>query len=97
MRFSWHKDKSDRTLRERGFDFAFATLIFDSPTLEHEDLRSEYGERRMIAIGLAGGMALTVCYTDRLGPDRHLERRIISARRSDRRERQAYYQAVQTD
>jgi uncharacterized DUF497 family protein len=94
MRFSWDPDKSDANLRDRGFDFAFATLIFDGPTLEREDSRKEYGERRIIATGLAQGLELTVCYTDRASPGQPLERRIISARRSHRRERQAYQQAI---
>src|ERR1043166_6622139 len=36
MRFSWDPEKSEANLRERGFDFAFATLVFDGPTLERE-------------------------------------------------------------
>jgi len=41
--------KSSRNLRERGFDFEFATQIFDGSTLERADSRRDYGERRMIA------------------------------------------------
>ena len=95
MWFSWDREKSDANLQDRGFDFAFASLIFDGPTLEREDTRREYGERRIIAIGLAAGLELTVYYTDRLGDGGDIERRIISARRSDRRERKAYQQALE--
>ena len=95
MRFSRDPEKSDENLRDRGFDFAFASLIFDGPTLEREDTRREYGERRTIAIGLAGGLELTVCYADRLSGGGKIDRRIISARRSNRRERKAYKQALQ--
>jgi uncharacterized DUF497 family protein len=90
MEFSWDPAKSDENLRARGFDFAFASVIFRGPTLEREDRRREYGERRLIAIGLAEGVELTVVYTDRTGPDQRIERRIISARRSTRRERKTY-------
>ena len=31
MRFDWDEGKSDANLEERGFDFAFATLIFEDP------------------------------------------------------------------
>ena len=48
----------------------------------------------VLAIGLAQGIALTVVYTDRPHPDRDTERRIISARRSNRHERQAYSEAL---
>jgi uncharacterized protein len=94
VRSSWDPEKSDANLRERGFDFAFASLIFDGPTLEREDTRRDYGERRIIAIGLAAGLELTVCYTDRVDASGGIDRRIISARRSHRRERTAYREAV---
>lgn len=93
MRFAWDPAKSDANLVARGFDFEFATLIFSGPTFEREDTREDYGERRVIAIGLAQGVALTVVYTDR-GPEGDIERRIISARRSNRRERKAYEDAL---
>ena len=94
MRFSWDPKKSAANLRTRGFDFAFAALIFDGPTVEREDQRRVYDERRIIAIGLAGGVPLTVVYTDRGGPELAIERRIIAAWRSNRRERQAYVQGL---
>ena len=94
MHFSWDARKSTANLQERGFDFAFASLIFDGPTLEKEDRRREYGERRIVVIGLAQGIALTVVYTDRPRPGQDVERRIISARRSNRHERQAFEAAL---
>lgn len=93
MRFSWDARKSAANLALRGFDFAFATLIFDGLTLERVDDREDYGESRIIAIGLADGIHLTVVYTDRPGP-RDTIRRIISARRSNQRERTAYDEAL---
>ncbi|NWG25450.1 MAG: BrnT family toxin, partial [Pseudorhodoplanes sp.] len=63
MRFAWDLRKSAENLRVRGFDFDFATLIFEGPTLERQDQRRDYGETRVIAIGLAQGLALTVVYT----------------------------------
>ena len=94
MRFSWDARKSDRNLRERGFDFEFATQIFDGSTLERTDSRRDYGERRMIALGKAQEIALTVVYTDRAEAGGEVNRRIISARKSDRREREAYKKAT---
>ncbi len=91
MRFSWDEAKSSRNLRERGFDFEFASLVFESPTLERQDTRRDYGERR--AIGIADGIPLTVVYTDRTEAGEVI-RRIISARVSNRHERQAYFEAV---
>lgn len=88
-RITWDPAKSDANLRLRGFDFAFASLVFQGPTLERRDDRREYGEERVIAVGEADGFLLTVVYTDRPAPS-GVERRIISARRSNQRERQAY-------
>ena len=44
MRFAWDPPKSAENLRARGFDFEFATLVFEGPTLERQDQRREYGE-----------------------------------------------------
>jgi uncharacterized protein len=93
MDFEWDEEKSAANLVERGFDFSFASLIFDGLTLEVEDRRMDYGERRTIAVGLADGIALTVVYTDRKLSDGRAVRRIISARMSNRRERRAYDEA----
>ena len=89
MRFTRDSRKSEANLDERGFDFAFATLIFDGPTLERHDNRQDYGEMRIVALGIADGIPLTVVYTDR-AEGGEIVRRIISARVSDRRERKAY-------
>ncbi len=96
MRFSWNPAKSEANFRDRGFDFEFASLIFDGPTVEVEDRRRDCGERRMVAIGLADGIHVTMVYTDRTAASRS-ERRIISARRSNRRERQIYRKATTPD
>lgn len=94
MPFVWDPAKSDANLRDRGFDFAFASLIFEGPTVEVEDRRQDYGERRMAAIGVADEVHLTVVYTDRTTGKGETVRRIISARRSNRRERKVYEQAI---
>jgi uncharacterized DUF497 family protein len=93
VRFTWDPHKSDRNRVDRGFDFPFAASIFGGPTLERSDVRRDYGEARTVAIGRAGSVTLTVVYTDRTVSGDVVVRRIISARVSTRRERQAYKQA----
>lgn len=93
VRFEWDGAKSDANLEERGFDFEFASLIFDGLTVEVEDRRKNYGERRVVAIGIADGVHLTVVYTDRQNASGRVTRRIISARRSSRHERTVYQKA----
>ena len=94
MRFEWDPEKSEANLRDRGFDFEFATLIFEGPTLEAQDRRRDYGEIRIVATGLADDIALTLVYTDKHDARGDTVRRIISARRSNRRERKAYQAAI---
>jgi len=96
VRFSWDARKSNRNLEERGFDFEFATQIFDGATLERVDSRRDYGERRVIALGMAQDIPLTVVYTDRAEQGGEIDRRIVSARKSSRREREAYKKAITT-
>ncbi|MEO6351199.1 MAG: BrnT family toxin [Candidatus Limnocylindrales bacterium] len=96
MRFTWDSEKSERNLVDRGFDFAFAAAIFAGPTLERIDTRQDYGEVRRIALGATDGIPLTVVYTDRAEAG-EVVRRIISARVSSRRERQAYRKVVPSE
>ena len=46
MMFTWDPRKSETNLRDRGFDFEFATLVFEEFTLEKEDRRKAYDERK---------------------------------------------------
>lgn len=93
MRFAWDPEKHAQNVLARRLGFEFAALVFDGPTLEHDDERIDYGERRVIAIGVAGDLYLTVVFTDRVEPS-GIVRRIISARRSSKNERQAYLHFV---
>jgi uncharacterized DUF497 family protein len=92
--FTWNPLKSETNRRERGFDFGFETLVFEGPTLQVEDRRKAYGEQRIVAVGVADGLHLTVVFTDRLHPDMGRVRPIISARRSNRCERETFEKAV---
>ena len=71
MRENYSNDpaKRDRTLTERGLDFADAVLVFSGVTLEMEDTRKNYGEPRILCYGLLGGRMVVVGYTPR-GADR---------------------------
>ena len=83
--FDWDEAKSEATLRTRGFDFHFASRVFDGSFFEAVDDRFDYGERRVRATGVVDGQVLTVVYTRRAATVR-----IISARPATRKERHAY-------
>jgi len=93
--FDWDPAKSDQNLEERGFDFAFATLVFAAPYVEFDDARYDYGERRIVALGRADGIPLTVVFTDRFAPTGAVLRRVISARLSNRKERRRYAESLE--
>jgi len=64
--------------------------IFEGPTLEKVDDRFDYKEVRVYAIGVVNGLEITVIYTE----ISELDRRIISAWRAERHEREAYWQSL---
>jgi uncharacterized DUF497 family protein len=86
--FEWDQSKSDKNFTDRGFDFAYASRIFDGDTLEWEDARREYHEQRIVAMGKVDNDLYVVVYTQR-----GEVKRIISARPASRRERHVYDQA----
>jgi uncharacterized protein len=89
MEFEWDEAKSEWTYRQRGFGFDYVARMFDGPVLEAVDARRVYGEVRVQAIGQVGNDILFVTYTDRDGI-----RRIISARRASRKERNLWQSFV---
>ena len=81
MRISYDELKRERTLQERGLDFGDAVLVFSGVTVEVEDVRRDYGERRIICYALLAGRLVLVGYTPR-GSVRH----IFSTRKANDRE-----------
>lgn len=82
MRITFDPIKRARTLADRGLDFEDADTIFEGTTVEVEDLRTDYGERRIICYGLLSGRLVVIGYTPR-GTTRH----IFSMRKANHREK----------
>ena len=82
MRITFDPVKRAKTLAERGLDFADAVLIFAGVTVEIEDTRKNYGEKRVICYGLLAGRVVVVGYAPR-GADRH----VFSMRKANEREK----------
>jgi len=87
MNCNWDPKKNRRNISRHGIAFEDAIRIFDGPTLERVDDRFEYGETRVYAVGIVDGIEITVIYTD----VSETERRMISAWRAERHEREAYW------
>jgi uncharacterized protein len=83
MLFEWDESKRETNLAKHHVDFKDAIRVFDGPVFERKDGRR--GEDRLVAIGLVEGVELVVVYATR-----GKTRRIISARRAHRNERQDY-------
>ncbi len=82
MRISFDPAKRARTLEERGLDSWDAVLVFAGTTVEIEDTRQDYGERRVICYGKLSGRLVVIGYTQR-GMSRH----IFSMRKANDREK----------
>ena len=90
MNYVWDPEKNRRNVARHGIAFEDAVRIFEGPTLERVDDRFDYGEVRVYAVGVVNAVEITVIYTDL--PQG--KRRIISAWRSERHEREAYWKNV---
>lgn len=72
---TWDEAKRQRTLQERGLDFAAAERVFAGFTFTAPDDRRDYGEARFITAGWLDGRFVVMVWTPRDGG-----RRIISMR-----------------
>jgi uncharacterized DUF497 family protein len=88
MSCTWDPKKNRSNIARHGIAFEDAVKIFEGPTLERVDDRFEYGEVRVYAIGIVDGIEITVIFTDAS----RTERRIISAWKAERHEREAYWE-----
>lgn len=86
MNFVWDGAKDAVNRQKHGIRFADAVDVFADPRhLEEDGTKPEFGEERRRAIGAVQGRTITVVFTDRGDT-----RRIISARRARKDERDRY-------
>ena len=82
MRVTFDPAKRAKTLAERGLDFEDAAIVFQGRTVEIEDTRRDYGEKRVICYGLLSGRLVVIGYAPR-GAARH----VFSMRKANDREK----------
>lgn len=88
LQFEWDEAKAEANWNTHGVRFELAATVFRDPfAIERIDDREDYGEERLVLIGMAEGRVLLfVAYTERE------ERiRIISARRATQHEQDDYF------
>lgn len=87
MKIEFDPIKRDKTLLERGLDFADAPLLFSGLHFTAADDRVDYGESRFITVGTLHGRVVVLVWTPR-----DTTRRIISMRYAHEREISCYRQ-----
>jgi uncharacterized protein len=89
IRFEWDPAKARANERKHAVSFEEAASIFRGFCVDRPDTRRDYGEARIIALGVdSNGVVLNVIYTRRGEAIR-----IISAWKASRHERQVYAKA----
>ena len=85
MDIEFDQEKRDKTLQERGLDFARAGEILAGPIMTERDIRINYGESRFMTLGYLDGRMVVLVRTPRGN-----NRRIISMRYANEREKNKY-------
>jgi uncharacterized DUF497 family protein len=73
-----------------GLDFADAEQVFSGPCVTFEDSRFDYGEDRLIALGLLAGRVVMIAHA----PRGEVTTRIISMRKANRLEQKIYQERL---
>ena len=89
MAIEFDPGKRDKTLAERGLDFARAGEVFAGRHFTAEDDREDYGEPRYITVGKRDDRMVVMVWTPR-----GKARRIISLRKANDREQARYAHRV---
>jgi uncharacterized protein len=89
LAFEWDDEKARANIAKHGVDFVDAAQIFAGSTLQYDDDREDYGERRVRAIGEHDGMVYVVIFTPR-----RTRLRIISAWKAGKDDRTRYHARV---
>jgi uncharacterized protein len=90
MEFEWDEAKAIANYEKHAIAFSDAIRVFDGFIVSKPDARRDYGETRISTTGMIDGLlVVVVIHTDRSG-----KQRIISARRGNRNEREAFQTAL---
>ncbi|MCU0729035.1 MAG: BrnT family toxin [Sphingopyxis sp.] len=87
MRLTYDPAKRDETLANRGLDFDDAAKVFAGRHFDRIDDRFDYGEERIVTIGLLETSIIVIVWTQR-----EQSRRIISMRKAHDHERRFFEQ-----
>lgn len=89
LEFTWDEHKRKTNVGKHGIDFEDAIRAFGNTLFTRTDGRQEYGEERIIGIGLLGDRVIVIVFVERGDLIR-----MISARKANRNESETYYQKI---
>ncbi len=90
MIYEWDHAKKRINVAKHGLDFADAEQVLTGPCVTFVDDRLDYGEERLITLGLLDGRVVIIAHAPR-GDD---ITRIISMRKANRREQKIYQERL---
>ena len=90
MRVEWDEDKNRANIRRHRIDFADVHPLFDGPMFVTLDTRRDYGEDRIVGIGLLDAAVVVVVFVEKS----ENTIRIISARKAERHERERFKETI---
>lgn len=91
MNFEWDEQKNQANIRSHDLDFFDAWEIFEGPVLDLPDSRYDYGEDRIVGIGILRDLIVAVVFVEKYGDTI----RIISLRRALKHERNRFLKYIQ--
>ena len=92
MRCEWDEAKNRINLVKHGLSFEDADAVFAGPCVTFVDDRFDYGEERLITLGLLAGRLVVVGHAPR-----DEGTRIISMRKGNQREQEIYKKRLGTN
>ena len=92
MKYEWDEAKNRKNRAKHGLSFEDAVDVFSGPCVTFEDDGFEYGEERLITLGLLAGRLVVMAHSPR-----DEGTRIISMRKGNRREQKIYQERLGTD
>jgi uncharacterized DUF497 family protein len=89
MRYEWDRAKNRSNFAKHGLSFEDAEQVFAGPCVTFKDNRFDYGEQRLISLGLLDGRVLVIAHVPR-----GQATGIISMRKANRREQEIYHKRL---
>jgi len=83
--YEWDEAKNRSNFAKHGLDFADAEVVFSGPCVTFADDRFDYGENRLITLGLLAARVVVIAHAPRGDATR-----IISMRKANRREQEIH-------